>query len=331
MVDLSVVIITKNQEWNIERLIISTIVETQAIPTTEIILVDSASTDRTVENAAKYPIRILRLHPDQRLTPSAGRFVGYKQTEGELILFLDGDMELFKGWLSLALVLLEQQPKIAVVSGQLIDLPKNCHASECDYNEFDQKSLRGEVVPHGGGASLYRREILEKVGTFNPYLYNDEEPELCLRIRKAGYQVYRLDYPIAFHHTEPVTQFSTLIHRWNRNLYLGYGQVIRYFLGQEMLWLYLKERGWGCATALILFSSCVSLAASVLFKVWACIFLWLLFILVFISIEVFRKHSFYLTIFSIFQRLLIMLGMMGGFFIRPLHPDTYPSRFDVIQ
>src|SRR5205814_10040498 len=40
-----------------------------------------------------------------------------------------------------------------------------------------------------GGAALYRRSVLEHVGTFNPYLFSDEEPELYIRIRHAGYQV----------------------------------------------------------------------------------------------------------------------------------------------
>jgi glycosyltransferase involved in cell wall biosynthesis len=91
MTELSVVLISKNQEWNIARLVESVLKETDRLPAREIVLVDSASTDRTIEIAAQYPISVLRLCPKQRLTAAAGRYVGTKQTRGGLVLFLDGD------------------------------------------------------------------------------------------------------------------------------------------------------------------------------------------------------------------------------------------------
>ena len=97
MTELSVVLISKNQEWNIARLVESVLRETDALPSREIVLVDSASTDRTTEIAARYPIAVLKLCPEQRLTAAAGRYVGYKRTTGDLVLFLDGDMELVRG------------------------------------------------------------------------------------------------------------------------------------------------------------------------------------------------------------------------------------------
>ena len=65
---LSVVLISKNQEWNMVRLLQSVLDETACLSDREIVLVDSASSDRTVEIAGRYPITILRLHRNQRLT-----------------------------------------------------------------------------------------------------------------------------------------------------------------------------------------------------------------------------------------------------------------------
>ena len=67
MVELSVVLITRNQDWNIARLVQSVMNEAAGL-SYEIVLVDSASTDRTVEIALNYPIRIVRLDENQRLT-----------------------------------------------------------------------------------------------------------------------------------------------------------------------------------------------------------------------------------------------------------------------
>ena len=107
MAELSIVLISKNQAWNMSRLVESVLRNTTCVSSREIVLVDSASTDGTIEVASRYPIRILRLRPDQHLTPAAGRYIGYKHTSGELVLFLDGDMELCKGWLETGLQILE--------------------------------------------------------------------------------------------------------------------------------------------------------------------------------------------------------------------------------
>ena len=96
---LAVVLITKNQAWNIERLIESVLRATAGVASSEVWLVDSASTDCTVELAKQYPVNILRLRPDLPLTPAAGRYVGYSYSQSQYVLFLDGDMELYPDWL----------------------------------------------------------------------------------------------------------------------------------------------------------------------------------------------------------------------------------------
>src|SRR5437660_9419327 len=103
MIELSIVFITWNQAWNSPRLIESFLQATSLFPSREIVLVDSNSTDETVKFASRYPINVVRLRPGQRLSPAAGRYIGYKRTRGEVVLFLDGDMELLQGWLGQAL------------------------------------------------------------------------------------------------------------------------------------------------------------------------------------------------------------------------------------
>ncbi len=73
--------------------------------------------------------------------------------------------------------------------------------------------------------------MLDEVGPFNPHFYSDEEPELCVRIRRRGYRIVETDYPAVCHYTEPHEALSTLFARWRRRLYLGPGQILRYHLG----------------------------------------------------------------------------------------------------
>lgn len=121
--NLDIVIITKDQGWNVRRLIESVLRETDGRAGAEIILVDSASSDDTVDIASDYPIRVIRLSKRQRLTAAAGRHAGLSQTNGDVVLFLDGDMELRRGWIDAALDLFARRPDIAVVSGDVVDQP----------------------------------------------------------------------------------------------------------------------------------------------------------------------------------------------------------------
>jgi len=64
-----------------------------------------------------------------------------------------------------------------------------------------------------------RREALEQAGGFNESLIAGEEPELCLRLRKAGWKIWRID--------KDMTRHDANILRWNqwwrRNMRGGYG------------------------------------------------------------------------------------------------------------
>jgi glycosyltransferase involved in cell wall biosynthesis len=331
MTELSVVLISKNQEWNIARLVESVLRETAPLPSREVVLVDSASTDQTTEIAARYPIAVLKLCPGQRLTAAAGRYVGYKRTTGDLVFFLDGDMELCEGWLNQALGVMRSRSDVAVVCGRVIDRPEALHTPTVEHLEASGSDAAGVDVPHGGGAAMYRRSILERVGTFNPYLYSDEEPALCLRIRHAGYRVLRLPRPIAFHYSAPADALETLLGRRSRNLWLGFGQNIRYLSASPLLWPYLRERGWAVAPALTLGVGIIATAASGLTGQWGWLALWGACVTMLTIGIAIRKRSLTRALFSLFRRLLILDGTVRGLLLKPYDPTSYPGRYDVIQ
>lgn len=331
MTELSVVLISKDQEWNIARLVESVLRETDHIPEREIVLVDSASTDRTTEIAARYPITVLKMHPAQRLTAAAGRYVGFKRTTGNLVLFLDGDMEFCNGWLDQALGVMHSRSDVAVVCGRVIDLPKSFQALQVENPETPGIDSAGMEVRQAGGASMYRRSVLEIVGTFNPYLYSDEEPELCLRIRHAGHRILRLSLPIAYHYTAPAEAFLTFLNKRRGNIWLGYGQNLRYFLGSPLLLIYLRERGWVLPPAIMLSIGIIALAVSALTGQWKWLGMWgAMVILLIVGIAI-RKRSVKHAFLILFRRLLILEGTVRGFLLAPYDPAGYPGRYDVIH
>lgn len=335
MIELSVVLITKNQAWNIARLVESVLEATSSISAREILLVDSASTDETVELASRYPISIVRLSPGL-LSPAAGRYIGYKRTRGEFVLFLDGDMELLQGWLEDALRAMRNAPQAGVMmSSRVIDLLPPTAGETTPAPERVRTSAPREVryaTFVAGGAALYRRSVLEHVGPFNPYLKSDEEPELCLRIRHAGYRVLLLDYPIVRHYSNPQETISGLLGRRRRKFLLGVGQCVRYQMGSKLFWPYITERAmWSLMPALWVAAGLGALLWSLAARDFVWIGGWILLLVLLTAGAAARKRSLRRALLSVFHRFLMLEGLFRGLLIKPLPPASYPLDAEVIK
>ncbi len=329
---LSVVLISRNQEWNIARLVESVLDHAAAVTDCEVILVDSASTDRTVAIASQYPITVLQLAADQQLTASAGRYLGYRHSTGEYVLFLDGDMALCEGFIPRALAAFAAgDDQVAVLTGQRLDRPQDTPPDAP--RDFDPEAYSGRMaeVQHPGGAGLFRREVLDRVGSWNPFLYSDEEPELCVRIQHAGYRILQLDYPIAYHYSDPIDEISTLVARRNRNLWLGVGQSMRLHLGTSLFWPYIRERGYGCLPGIGLLAGALTLLVGIFGRRWLGLGLWALALAGVAGLDALRKRSLYRTLHSFVKRFFVVDGMLRGFF-RPVgQPEDYPARYTVVR
>ncbi len=327
---ISVIMICRNQSWNIARLIESVLQETACFPNTQITLLDSLSTDSTVEIARRYPINILRFLPGARLTPNIGRYIGHSVSQGDFLLFLDGDMQLSRGWIQQALTVFAAQPQVAVITGATVDVPKS---SDTIVEDESQLPAAPAQIPLNfiGGAGMYRRAVLDKIGTFNPWLKSEGEPELCIRIRQKGYQVLMLDRPMVYHFSDPTDKISTMIGRWRRHLYMGFGQNLRNKFGTEYFWPYFWERGYGCAPLLVLALGAAAFATSLVTRQTGWFMAWLGLVILVLIADALRKKSLYRMVYSLVQRSLVMDGTVRGFFIAPQKPEDFPMQYEVIQ
>ncbi|MBK7891747.1 MAG: glycosyltransferase family 2 protein [Bdellovibrionales bacterium] len=85
---ISVIVPTYNLEDCLAACLESVLGQTS--PADEIIVVDDGSTDRTVEIAESYPVKVLR---QKNSGPAAARNRGVREARGEWVAFLDGDDE----------------------------------------------------------------------------------------------------------------------------------------------------------------------------------------------------------------------------------------------
>ena len=78
--------------------------------------------------------------------------------------------------------------------------------------------LNGGKAKACGGDAMMRIEAYQKAGGFNTTLICGEEPELCIRIRQAGYTIDRRDAEMTLHDAK-MTKFSQF---WKRSVRGGW-------------------------------------------------------------------------------------------------------------
>ncbi|SFI48592.1 glycosyltransferase family 2 protein [Albimonas pacifica] len=178
-------------------------------PGAPLVYVDSGSTDASLAIAAEAGARIVEIAPAEGFTAARARNLGAAALAGaapEFIQFVDGDCELVAGWLETAQARLRAEPGLAVVAGRRRERAPGASIFNrlCDM-EWNTPVGRAAAV---GGDALYRREAFEAVGGFDPAFICGEEPELCLRLARAGWGIERLDAEMTLHDAD--------MHRWSQ-------------------------------------------------------------------------------------------------------------------
>ena len=92
------------------------------------------------------------------------------------------------------------------------------HALEGGARIFLYPALDGSLCLEGGGDALMRVAPLRAVGGYTATLIAGEEPELCVRLRSAGWQVWRLEAEMTWHDAA-VTRFGQW---WKRTKRAGH-------------------------------------------------------------------------------------------------------------
>jgi GT2 family glycosyltransferase len=167
-----------------------------------IVYVDSGSSDGSVDVARSLGAEVELLATREGFTAARARNRGLKRLrqlspDVTYVQFVDGDCELVDGWLSAAIGALEADPGLAVVCGRRRERypHRSVYNRLCD---LEWNTPVGETRSCGGDA-LMRVESLLQVGGYNDTVIAGEEPELCVRLRQAGWRIRRLDIDMTFH------------------------------------------------------------------------------------------------------------------------------------
>ncbi len=206
----------------------------------EVILADACSTDRTVELASAYPIRIVQFaHPEERCC-GAGPQLGYQHSRGEFVYILDGDMQMREGFLERALVFMAENQKVAGVGGRVVE--HNTESLEyVSRAERVSAHLSPGHVDRLDGGGLYRRCAVEAAGYLSDRnLHSYEEFDLAVRLRALGWQLWRLPVDAVDHFGHDAPPYSLLMRRWRSRYICGLGELVRAAAGQPRLRLIVQ-------------------------------------------------------------------------------------------
>jgi len=210
------VVIGRNEGDRLRRCLTSAVREAR-----HLLYVDSGSADGSVALAQSLGVETFALDPSVPFSAARARNEGQarlRQMHPHLMYlqFVDGDCELCEGWLSAAAEFLDRHAEVAVVLGGL----REKHPERSVFNliiqvEWDEPT--GECRSCGGIAMM-RVSAFDQVQGFRMDLIAGEEPELCVRLRRKGWRVWRLAQEMALHDLA-VSRFAQW---WKRELRNGH-------------------------------------------------------------------------------------------------------------
>jgi len=188
-----------------------------------VVYVDSGSTDNSVAMAKGLGVVVVDLDTTIPFTAARARNAGFAElrrilpsNNNAFIQFVDGDCEVVDDWIEAAARFLQEQENVASVCGRRRErFPEaSVYNRLCD---IEWGTSIGETKSTGGDF-LIRAEAYSAVEGFNDTLIAGEEPDLCFRLREAGWKIWRIDEEMTLHDAA----MSKINQWWQRNKRAGY-------------------------------------------------------------------------------------------------------------
>ncbi len=211
---ISVLIVNWNGEKWLKNCLDS--LKAQTYKNYEIIFIDNASTDGSVNFVKQHHPDIKLIQNDENVGFAGGNNIGYKHSEGQYILLLNNDTIVEPGFLNKILMAFEKIPNLGSVQAKLVlmdDRKKLDVAGSYwtdtgflyHYGFGKNESLEKYNKPmpffsNKGAAMLISRTAIERVGLFDDDFWcYYEETDFCHRLWLAGYECWYWPGATVFH------------------------------------------------------------------------------------------------------------------------------------
>jgi GT2 family glycosyltransferase len=186
-----------------------------------LVYVDSGSSDGSVAAARARGALVHELDMSRPFTAARARNAGFacaKAACGPLqwVQFVDGDCVVADGWIAQARDYLDSHPQVAGAFGRRRERAPDASI----YNRLCDIEW---AVPPGearycGGDVMFRADAVAAAGGYRDDLIAGEEPELCVRLRRAGWTLQCLPHEMTLHDAA----MTRLSQWWRRTVRSGY-------------------------------------------------------------------------------------------------------------
>jgi glycosyltransferase involved in cell wall biosynthesis len=169
--------------------------------TYEVIIIDNGSTDDTVEIAQSFNDTVLACPTG---TIAAVRNHGVNESKGNILVFLDADVELTQDW----------QNNIEDTIAKVIETPLLITGSRClapqttniiNKNWFNILSISNSNTYINSGHLITSKILFDKISGFDESLKTAEDHDFCMRAKEAGAQISPKSELKVIHYGYPTT------------------------------------------------------------------------------------------------------------------------------
>lgn len=199
---VSVVIVNWNGEGILEQCLQAILKQT--FQHYEVILVDNASTDKSLDYVEEYYPEIQVIKLERNLGFAEANNIGVRHARGQWLALLNNDAFPAVDWLEQLYGARKRNPEYAFFASKLINAQDQSsvestgdiyhvsgNAWHRDYNLFEEQAIddEGEVFSACAAAAFYNRQAFEKVGGFDEdYFSHIEDIDLGFRLQLYGYR-----------------------------------------------------------------------------------------------------------------------------------------------
>lgn len=234
---VSLCVIALNEEENIQRLFDNIRAQDYDHSLTEIVLVDSGSTDKTKELMAAFAAEengfaAVSVLDNPKRVQASGWNVAITNSTGELIIRVDAHAIIPANFVSENVACIDSGEdvcggrRVNVINGdskakKVLLMAENSMfgSGVATYRNSDKKQYV-KTVAH----ACYKREVFERVGLFNESLLRSEDNEMHYRIRKNGYKICMSDKIYSEYQTR-ATLKGMLKQKWGNGKWIGITSV----------------------------------------------------------------------------------------------------------
>ena len=211
------------------------------------VYVDSGSVDDSVATSLAHGASVVDLDQKTPFTAARARNAGFCKLLDlhpnlQYVFFVDGDCEVISGWLPTAIDFLERHPQAAVVWGRR----RERYPERSVYNllcDMEWSSYPLGDMPACGGDAMMRVAAFRQANGFHPGLICGEEPELCVRLRRAGWRIWHIDSEMTLHDAA-LYRFSQWWRRMTRGGYAYAQGAHLHGKPPERHWVRESRRTW---------------------------------------------------------------------------------------